>query len=182
MLFVFLLFNSQDSVPHIVGALIWIVQYKSGAVLSMAIDVVMKLFNTLPSSVLQQYTLDLSHPLLSLLSFRQLEVATSCAAALNIILSSLIVKQEKQAWEMLKEMKTVVCITANIRTFFAETLPIDYFQEMACLLSTILRRWPSFRYPVWNDSILMKNLESLSVKPDLSVKVAVLRLYSSIGI
>ncbi|KAK0592630.1 hypothetical protein LWI29_022528 [Acer saccharum] len=172
----------KDSVPQIVGALIWILQYKSGAVLSMAINVVVKLFNTLPNSVLRQHILDLSLPLLSLLSFHQLDVAVSCATALNIVLSSLSVRQEKQAWEMLKETKTVVCIITNMESFSAETMPIDYFQEMAYLLSTILWRWPLFRYLVWNDSILMKLLESLHVKPDLSVKVAVLKLYSSIGL
>lgn len=148
----------------------------------MAINVVIKLFNTIPSSMLQSYMLHICHPLLSLLSFHQVEVATSCATALNIILSTRTLNKEKEAWEMLKETKSVVCITTNIRRFNAESLPHEYFQEMAYLLSKILWQWPSFRYAVWNDSILMKDLESLRIKPDLSIKVAVINLYSSIGI
>lgn len=159
----------------------WILQYKSGAVLSMAANVVVKLLSVIPSSILQQYILDLGDPLLSLLSSNQLEVAISCATAMNMFLSNLIVKKEKQVWELLKERNTVACIVTEIRKFSCETMPIDYFQGIASLLSTIMWRWPQSRYAVWNDTILMKVLDTLLVKPDLSVKVAVVKLYSSLG-
>ncbi|XP_031248917.1 BTB/POZ domain-containing protein At1g04390 [Pistacia vera] len=172
----------SDSVAHIVEALVWILQYKSGAVLSMAANVVVKLLTVIPSSILQQYILDLGDPLLSLLSSNQLEVAISCATAMNMFLSNLIVKKEKQVWEMLKERNTVACIVTEIRKFSYEIMPIDYFQGIASLLSTIMWRWPQSRYAVWNDTVLMKVLDTLLVKPDLSVKVAVVKLYSSLGL
>lgn len=172
----------KDSIPHIVGALVWILQCESGAVLSIAANEVVKLLNCVPNSIIQHYVLDLSHPLLSLLTSHELEVCISCAIALNMILSKMNVNKEKQMWKMMKDAKTVECIVTNIRNFSGETMPIEYFQEMSSLLSLILWRWPPSRNSVWNDAVLMKVLEALLLKPDLSFKVAVLKLYYSVGL
>lgn len=147
----------------------------------MAANEVVKLLRIIPNSIIQHYVLDLCHPLLSSLSSHQFEGSISCATALNMILSNLSVKKEKQVWETMKETKTVACIVAKLRNFSADTLPIEYFQEMTSLLSVILWRWPPSRYPVWNDTVLMKVLGDGLVKPDISIKVVVLKLYSSIG-
>lgn len=149
--------------------------------MSIAANEVVKLLSCVPNSILQHYVLDLSHPLLSLLTSHELEVSISCAIALNMILSNMSVKKEKQVWEMMKDAKTVECVVTNIRNFSGETMPVEYFQEMSSLLSVILWRWPPSRYSVWNDAMLMKVLEALLLKPDLSFKVAVLKLYSSVG-
>lgn len=149
--------------------------------MSIAANEVVKLLNYVRNSIIQHYVLDLSHPLLSLLTSHELEVCISSAIALNMILSKMNVNKEKQMWKMMKDAKTVECILTNIRNFSGETMPIEYFQEMSSLLSVILWRWPPSRNSVWNDAVLMKVLEALLLKPDLSFKVAVLKLYYSIG-
>jgi hypothetical protein len=171
----------QDSVADMVVALVWILHYKNGAILNIAAKVVVKLVNVLPSSVVQPYLLDLVHPLSSLLSLHQVEVSVSCATALNLILSNLSSKSEKAIWGILNKTETVAHIVSNIQDFSGGIIPSEYFQEMASLLSTILWRWPPSRYPVWSDVKLMKGLESIHTKPDLSVRVAVLKLYSALG-
>ncbi|XP_030962752.1 BTB/POZ domain-containing protein At1g04390 isoform X3 [Quercus lobata] len=167
----------KDSVADMVGALVWILHFKNGAILNIAAKVVVKLVNVLPSSVMQPYLLDLVHPLSSLLSLRQVEVAVSCATALNLILSNQSSKSEKAIWGILKKTETVAHIVSNIHDFSGGIIPSEYFQEMASLLSTILRRWPPSRYPVWSDVKLMKALESIHTTPNSSIKVAVLKLY-----
>ena len=171
----------QDSVADMVGALVWILHFKNGAMLNIAAKVVVKLVNVLPSSVMQPYLLDLVHPLSSLLSLQQVEVAVSCATALNLILSNQSSKSEKAIWGILKKTETVAHIVSNIHDFSGGIIPSEYFQEMASLLSTILRRWPPSRYPVWSDVKLMKALESMHTTPNSSIKVAVLKLYSALG-
>uniref|UniRef100_A0A2N9G044 BTB domain-containing protein n=1 Tax=Fagus sylvatica TaxID=28930 RepID=A0A2N9G044_FAGSY len=128
------------------------------------------------------YLLDLVHPLSSLLSLHQVEVSVSCATALNLILSNLSSKSEKAIWGILNKTETVAHIVSNIQDFSGGIIPSEYFQEMASLLSTILWRWPPSRYPVWSDVKLMKGLESIHTKPDLSVRVAVLKLYSALAL
>lgn len=172
----------KDSVADMVVALVWILHYKNGAILNIAAKVVVKLVNVLPSSVLQPYLLDLVHPLSSLLSLHQVEVSVSCATALNLILSNLSSKSEKAIWGILNKTETVAHIVSNIQDFSGGIIPSEYFQEMASLLSTILWRWPPSRYPVWSDVKLMKGLESIHTKPDLSVRVAVLKLYSALAL
>ena len=174
------MFQFQDSVADMVGALVWILHFKNGAILNIAANVVVKLVNVLPSSVMQPYLLDLVHPLSSLLSL-QVEVAVSCATALNLILSNQSSKSEKAIWGILKKTETVAHIVSNIHDFSGGIIPSEYFQEMASLLSTILRRWPPSRYPVWSDVKLMKALESIRTTPNSSIKVAVLKLYSALG-
>ncbi|KAM3732168.1 hypothetical protein ACB098_11G040100 [Castanea mollissima] len=172
----------KDSVADMVGALVWILHFKNVAILNIAAKVVVKLVNVLPSSVMQPYLLDLVHPLSSLLYLQQVEVAVSCATALNLILSNQSSKSEKAIWGILKKTETVAHIVSNIHDFSGGIIPSEYFQEMASLLSTILRRWPPPRYPVWSDVKLMKALESIHTTPNSSIKVAVLKLYSALAL
>ncbi|MBA0875206.1 hypothetical protein Goshw_027857 [Gossypium schwendimanii] len=146
----------------------------------MAVNVVVKLVSS-NSSMMQLYLTDLINPLSSLLCSNNLEVATSCATALNMVLSNLSVKREKQVWEIVKDAKTLILIIRIIREFPGGTQPIENFQEMVSLLYTILWRWPPSRYFVWKDTILIKVLEDSRIKSHLSTKVAVLKLYSALG-
>ncbi|KAL4598464.1 hypothetical protein ACB092_11G061400 [Castanea dentata] len=91
-------------------------------------------------------------------------------------------KSEKAIWGILKKTETVAHIVSNIHDFSGGIIPSEYFQEMASLLSTILRRWPPSRYPVWSDVKLMKALGSIHTTPNSSIKVAVLKLYSALAL
>ncbi|MBA0603088.1 hypothetical protein Gorai_003247 [Gossypium raimondii] len=174
-------FDIQDSLADIVEALVWILHCKSEAIVGMAVNVVVKLVSS-NSSMMQLYLTDLINPLSSLLCSNNLEVATSCATALNMVLSNLSVKREKQVWEIVKEAKTLIQIIRIIREFPGGTQPIENFQEMVSLLYTILWRWPPSRYFVWKDTILIKVLEDSRIKSHLSTKVAVLKLYSALAL
>ncbi|KAK8261401.1 hypothetical protein V6Z12_D13G184700 [Gossypium hirsutum] len=171
----------KDSLADIVEALVWILHCKSEAIVGMAVNVVVKLVSS-NSSMMQLYLTDLINPLSSLLCSNNLEVATSCATALNMVLSNLSVKREKQVWEIVKEAKTLIQIIRIIREFPGGTQPIENFQEMVSLLYTILWRWPPSRYFVWKDTILIKVLEDSRIKSHLSTKVAVLKLYSALAL
>jgi hypothetical protein len=164
-----------------VGALVGILQYRNGSMLNIAANVVEKLVNILPNSIVQPYVLDLVYPLSKSLSLNQGNIAISCVIALNLVLLNLNSKSEKAIWEILKETKTVAHIVSNIQDTSGGMVPSEHFEEMASLLSTILWRWPPSRYPVWTDAKLMKTLEAIFARPDLSVKVAVLKLYSALG-
>uniref|UniRef100_A0A2P2KLU7 BTB/POZ domain-containing protein At1g04390 isoform X2 n=1 Tax=Rhizophora mucronata TaxID=61149 RepID=A0A2P2KLU7_RHIMU len=172
----------KDSVADMLGALVWILQQRSEAVLGLAGNVVVKLIRVMPNSILQSYLLELVHPLSSLLSSLQLEVSISCATALGMIFSNLIVKREKRVWEMLVEAEIVSHLTNNLREFSCGTMPIEYFQEMASLLSIILHQWPASRYSVWNDVELMEALQLMLVNSDFPVKATILKLYSGIAL
>ncbi|KAB1226642.1 hypothetical protein CJ030_MR1G027475 [Morella rubra] len=76
----------------------------------MAANVVVKLINILLNSVVRPYVLELVHPLSSSLSLRQVDDATSCATALN-----LISKSEKAIWEILKRTDIVAHIVDAIK-------------------------------------------------------------------
>ncbi|XP_021288391.1 BTB/POZ domain-containing protein At1g04390 [Herrania umbratica] len=171
----------KDSLADIVGALVWILQCKSGAIVGMAANMVVKLIGT-NCSIMQLYMADLINPLSSLLCSKNLEVSTSCATALNMILSNLSVKSEKEVWEIVKEAKTVIQIIRIMREFPGGTLSIEYFQAMASLLSMILWQWPPSRFSVWNDTIMMKVLEDSCTKSNVSTKAAVLKLYSALAL
>ncbi|XP_062168771.1 BTB/POZ domain-containing protein At1g04390 isoform X5 [Alnus glutinosa] len=172
----------KDSVSDMVGALVGILQYRNGSMLNIAANVVEKLVNILPNSIVQPYVLDLVYPLSKSLSLNQGNIAISCVIALNLVLLNLNSKSEKAIWEILKETKTVAHIVSNIQDTSGGMVPSEHFQEMASLLSTILWRWPPSRYPVWTDAKLMKTLEAIFARPDLSVKVAVLKLYSALAL
>lgn len=165
----------------IVRAMKSILEIKSQSILRLASTVTVKMVNILPSSILQVRVLDLLYPLVDLLSSQQWQVAVSCAASMNAILSKLSSRQEKEACQLLKEAGAVSHIVHNIKQFYIDGNPIEYFQEMASVLSKILWRWPSFRYSVWNDSAFLSILDLIR-QSENSVIVAVLQLYASLGI
>ncbi|XP_051128689.1 BTB/POZ domain-containing protein At1g04390 isoform X2 [Andrographis paniculata] len=159
-----------------------IIQFKNQSILKLALDIAVKMVNILPSSTLQSHVLDLICPLVDLLSYQQLQVVISCATTLNIILSKLSSRQDREAWQILKESKAVVYLVQNIKLFYTKNQPIEYFQEMASLLSKMLWQWPSFRFCAWNDPIFLDVLDAVKLRPENSVKVVVLQLYSSLAL
>lgn len=164
----------------IVRAMKSILEFKSQSILSLASNVTVKLVNFLPSSILNIHVLDILYPLADLLSCQQWQVAMSCAASMNVILSKLNSRHEKEVWHLLKEANAVSCIVQNIKQFYIDGKPNQYFLEMSFVLSKILWRWSSFRYSVWNDSEFLNILDAI-IQSENSV-VAVLQLYSSLGI
>lgn len=173
----------QESAADILGALLWILQCKSEPLLSMASNVAVKLVTVLPTPLLQSGLLDLVYCLSSLLSSHQVEVAIPCATALNLIISNVSATSEKAVIQALKETDISICIVGNIKDYFTcGVKKIEYFLEMTSLLSTILLRWPSSRFPVCNDVELMKGLANMYTTTDSSIKLVLLKLYTSLGI
>lgn len=174
-------FRFKESVADVIEALEGILQIKSHAVLSMAASVAVKLVRSLPTSMLQSNGIDLIHPLSSCLSSCQSQVAVSCAIALNLILSNISFRRQKEVWEILKQTNTVHHIVSYINKFYVGNKEIEYFQEMVSLLATILRDWPTPRCQVWAEFKLMEVLEIMPVQPNFSVQAGVLQVYSSLG-
>lgn len=172
----------QESAADILGALLWILQCKSEPLLNMASNVVVKLVCVLPNPLLQSQLLDLVYCLSSLLSSHQVEVATPCATALNLVISNLSATNEKAVIEALKETEISICIVGNLKDFARGVKKIEYFVEMASLLSTVLLRWPSSRFPVCNDVEFMKGLADMHTRTDSSIKLILLKLYTFLGI
>ncbi|CAJ1958068.1 unnamed protein product, partial [Sphenostylis stenocarpa] len=173
----------KESVPDILGALLWILQCKSEALLSMASKVTVKLVSVLPIPLLQsQHMLDLVYCLSSLLSSHQVEVAIPCATALKLVISNLSATSEKEVMEALKETEASIQIVGNIKDFAEGAKKIEYFEEMTLLLSTILWRWPPSRFPICNDVILMKVLANIQSRTNSSIKLALLKLYTSLAL
>ena len=126
--------------------------------------------------------LHLIKPFSSLLSSHQVKVVSRCANGLNHILPYLSLKNDGVISETLKETNAVIHIINNIQKFSRGMESIKYFQRIASLLSRILWRWLPSRYRVWNDAKLLRVLEVIRANSDSSVKVAVLQLYSALGI
>lgn len=148
----------------------------------MASDVAVKVISFIPNSLLQFHMLDLVYCLSSLLSSHQVEVATPCAIALNLVISNLSATSEKAVMEALKETETSMRIVGNRKDFAEGAKKIEYFEETTLLLSTILWRWPPSRFPVGNDVILMKVLANIHTRTDSSIKLTLLKLYTSLCI
>ncbi|RZB84628.1 BTB/POZ domain-containing protein [Glycine soja] len=152
------------------SALLWVLQCKSEALLSMASDVAVKVISFIPNSLLQFHMLDLVYCLSSLLSSHQVEVATPCAIALNLVISNLSATSEKAVMEALKETETSMRIVGNRKDFAEGAKKIEYFEETTLLLSTILWRWPPSRFPVaLCDSVARKLIEDGEVFPQMFV-------------
>ncbi|KAG4957943.1 hypothetical protein GLYMA_15G255000v4 [Glycine max] len=172
----------ESVADSILGALLWILQCKSEALLSMASNVAVKLVSSIPNSLLQLHMLDLVYCLSSLLSSHQVEVATPCAIALNLVISNLSATSEKAVMEALNETETSIRIVRNIKFFAEDAKKIEYFKEMTLLLSAILWRWPPSRFSVGNDVILMKGLANIHTRTESSIKIALLKLYTSLAL
>lgn len=160
----------------------FILGYRNRAVVGLAANVVIKLLRIVPPSLLPPYSLDLVESLSPLLSVQQTEVSLPCAVALNGILVNVRETKEKEVWKVLEEGKTVVSVVGNLQNFSVGNVSVEWFQEMASLLSSVMLKWPQSRYSVWNNPDLMGLLESVSQKPDMDVRFAALKLYSSVGI
>ncbi|KAL0443180.1 UNVERIFIED_CONTAM: BTB/POZ domain-containing protein [Sesamum latifolium] len=172
----------KDSVVDMVRALGSILEFKSQSILRLASSVVAKLVNILPSPMLQSHVLDLICPLADLLSSQQVPVAISCATSMNVILTKISSRQEREVSQILDETKVVGYLVRNVKQFCVDDKPIEYIQEMASVLSKILWRWPSFRFCVWSDPKFLSILDAIRLVPGNSVKVAVLQLYSSLAL
>ncbi|TMX04051.1 hypothetical protein EJD97_011751 [Solanum chilense] len=172
----------KESVGDIVGAVGSILASKSEATMRLASDVAVKIVRMIPSSMLHPHFSNLIHPLSSLLSFRELRVAISCASALNLILANLTSKREKEVWEILKSTNVVGDLVENVKGYSTENKATEYFQEMASLLSKILWRWPPSRFHVWTDKKLFSTLDTVKLNPDRSIKVAVMQLFSALAL
>ncbi|EOA39407.1 hypothetical protein CARUB_v10012499mg [Capsella rubella] len=172
----------KDSISDIAGALVFILGCKNRAVVGLAVNVVIRLIRTVPSSILQSYSLDLVESLSPLLRCQQLEVCLACAVALNAILMNVRETKEKEVWKILEDSKTVVSVVANLQNFSEGSMSVEWFQEMASLLNTIMLKLPQSRYSVWHNPALMSILESVSQKPDMDLRVATLKLYSSLAL
>jgi hypothetical protein len=171
----------KDSISDIAGALVFILGSKNRAVVGLAANVVIRLIRIVPPSILHSYSLDLVESLSPLLCCQQFDVSLPCAVALNAILVNVRETKEKEVWKILEDEKTVVSVVGNLQIFSEGSMSVEWFQEMALLLSTIMLKWPQSRYSVWNNPALMGVLESVSQKPDMGLTVATLKLYSSLG-
>lgn len=168
----------KESVTDIVPALGTTLLQKNEAVMKLASKVFVKMVNVIPSSIIESLLLDVIHPISSSLSSCHVPVVISCATALNLILSYLSSKREREVWKIFEDTETMNNIIHHIRS--GDSKPAEFFLETTSLLSKILWRWPSSRFRVWNDSGLMEVLNSLSLEPVISVKAAVFQLYSTI--
>ncbi|MED6123234.1 hypothetical protein PIB30_047267 [Stylosanthes scabra] len=170
----------KESISDVLGALLYILEGKSGPLLSMASNVAVKLVSVLPNSLLQSRIVDLVCCLSSLLSSHQVDVATDCANALNLAVSNLSATSEKTVMEALKATGIATRIVGNIKDFPGGAKKTEYFEQMVSLLSTILWRWPQSRFPVWSDVKLMKALADMHTTTDSSVKLVLLKVYTSL--
>ncbi|XP_061344608.1 BTB/POZ domain-containing protein At1g04390 isoform X2 [Gastrolobium bilobum] len=172
----------KESLADVLGALLWILQCKSVSLLSMSSNVAVKLVSVFPNPLLQSHMLDLVCCLSSLLSSHQMEVAIPCATALNLVISNLNATSEKAVMKALKETDISICIVGNIKDCAGDVKKIEYFEEMASLLSTILWRWPLSRFPVCDDVKLMKALANMHTRTDSAIRLVLLKLYTSLAL
>lgn len=166
-----------------VGAVVGILQQKNEITVSIAADMVVKLVNCSTTySILKNYVLELVHPLSLLSVDHQPKLATSSARALNLLISNPPKKKEKEVWGIFNETKIVTHLMGNIIEVSGSSNQTEYCREMTCLLGTLSLHWPQARYPVWSNSELIKVLGIMSINLDPSLRVAVLKLCSALGI
>ncbi|XP_054814645.1 BTB/POZ domain-containing protein At1g04390 isoform X2 [Prosopis cineraria] len=90
----------------------------------------------------------------------------------------------KAVWEVLKQTECVIHIVDNIHKFLGDEIPmkIEYFEQMSSLLGSILLWWPPTRFPVWNDVKLTNSLSDMYARTDISTKLVILKLYTSLAL
>lgn len=171
----------KDSIPDVIRAMGGILQSQNEAVLAMACEASAKMISIIPSAMFQPNVRHLIHPLSSLLSNNQFQVAVTSAAGLNLIISNLSIKKEREVLEILAKADTVTQLISNLRNISEKVKPIEYFLAMASLLGSIMQLWPSSRYLVWNDATVMEIVQHFCRKPITDVKTTVLHMYSALG-
>ncbi|KAL5703355.1 hypothetical protein ACHQM5_028456 [Ranunculus cassubicifolius] len=175
----------KDSISDIVLALIGITQSRNEVVLGLAAEVTVTFVGVLGNSIPFHQLLKLVQSFSCLLSFYQSSVASSCASALNLILSKLAprtFKSHNEVWDILNESKAIDFISSSLLDFINGNRPYECFHAMASLLRTILMRWSPSRYPVCNNVNLMEGLGGICVKSDASAEIVVLQLFSAIAL
>ncbi|KAF5203177.1 BTB/POZ domain-containing protein [Thalictrum thalictroides] len=175
----------KDSVADMVMAMVGVTKSQNATVLGLAAEMTITFVVVLGNSIPFHQLSKLVGSFSCLLSFHQPSVASSCANALNHILTKLAprrLKSHNEVWEILKESNAVDCIVCSLQDYIDGRKSYENFQEMASLLKTILWRWPPSRYPVWSNVKLMEGFGAICKKPDSSVEVVVLQLYSSIAL
>ncbi|XP_073154137.1 BTB/POZ domain-containing protein At1g04390-like [Henckelia pumila] len=172
----------KDSVDAMTEALESILKSKNQRLMRLACDVSTKMANVLRGSDLQSKVLDLIGPLVELLSTQELQVAMSCATALNSILSQLLFTKDNEGLPILKKTKAVSFLVCNITTFRVDDKPIKLFLEVASSLSKILWLWPPLRFCVYNDSKFLNALDSAKHTSESSAKLVVLQLYYALAL
>ncbi|OAY74996.1 BTB/POZ domain-containing protein [Ananas comosus] len=175
----------KDSISDMLVALDGILQSENERILSQAVDATQKLVSTIGNSVRQYPVLEVIFSLSRLLSLNQLRFTTSCAIALNCILTNLGMVRganHREIWEALEKTKTIRSIADALQKFVGGVQPIECFTAMTALLTTILWKWPSARYHVWSNNMLMVKVERFCGNPDSSIAISVLKLYSALAL
>ncbi|KAL9227077.1 hypothetical protein vseg_002814 [Gypsophila vaccaria] len=173
----------KDSVADMVKAIRSILLSPYDNLLTMASELVVRLINVLPYSLLQPHVGHLSYPLTFLLSCRQSQVVIMSTTALNLILSNLNRKKDNDMWQILAKQSVVSQVICNMKTYLSnKIIPIEYFVETASLLSSVMQIRPHTRYLVWTDYKLREVVDLLCRRPETSVRVGVLQLYSAIAL
>ncbi|CAI9294103.1 unnamed protein product [Lactuca saligna] len=106
----------KESLADIVPALGTTLVQKNEAVMKLASKVFVRMISVVPSTILESLVLDVVHPVSSSLSSCHESVVISCATALNLILSSLSSKKEKEVWKILEETETIDNLIHHIRS------------------------------------------------------------------
>ncbi|XP_072954227.1 BTB/POZ domain-containing protein At1g04390 isoform X2 [Typha angustifolia] len=174
-----------ESISDMLVALVGILQSENEGILSRAADLTVKLFCSIRTSISQYPMLEVIISLSRLLSLYQLPVATSCAIALNYILThlgNLRSTIRKEIWEALDKNNTVGSLARALQDYVDGVYPLEYFTEMVALLRTILWWWPLSRYYIWNNNTLMDKLEGNCASANTLVVTGVLKLLSALAL
>ncbi|KAK8941024.1 BTB/POZ domain-containing protein [Platanthera zijinensis] len=150
---------SQGSIADMLVALEGILQSENQRILSLAIDVVMKLVSCLGSSIRQYHMIEVVFALSRLLSLSHSGFTISSVIALNHILMNLGCTRSEayvEVWRALGNPNTVGCISLAIQNYAVGiSSSSEYFTQMTSLLKLVLWKWPPCRYYVWSNSTLI---------------------------
>ncbi|XP_020270320.1 BTB/POZ domain-containing protein At1g04390 isoform X2 [Asparagus officinalis] len=175
----------NESVPDMLLALGGILQSENESILCLAVDLTMELVCSLGKSICQYHVLDILMSLSCLLPTYKVSVVVSCATALNRILTNLgamSYQYSEEVCEVIVKTNLVRSVICVMQGYGDGSQPVEYFSETACLLKTIIWRWPSFRYHVWSNSKLMDVLQGISARNDTLNTRRVLQLCSALAL
>uniref|UniRef100_A0A0D9WT71 BTB domain-containing protein n=1 Tax=Leersia perrieri TaxID=77586 RepID=A0A0D9WT71_9ORYZ len=175
----------KESVSDILVALEGILQSKNVSVLIQATDVSLKLVSSVGNLARQYPVLQIVTCLSIQLSADQMPIAVSSASAMNCMLNTLATARGSiltEIWEALEKTDAVTCVISALQNYSHDVHPLNYLMEMLSLLRIILWIWPSSRYRVWSNCILMGKLAQYCVASEIDVAVRVLRLYAALAL